>query len=79
LYQALRRKGYDVIKPEGTFYLFPRIPVEDGEAFLKGLMANLLLVVPGQSFGSPGHFRLALCVDERTVDLAIERLPSAGL
>ena len=77
LHGALREKGYDVVKPEGTFYLFPRVPVEDEEAFLQGLMDNFLLVVPGESFGSPGYFRMALCVDERTVDLAIDRLPSA--
>ena len=78
MYAALREKGYEVVKPDGTFYLFPRIPVEDGEAFLHGLMENFLHVVPGESFGSPGHFRLALCVDEQTVDLAIDRLPPAG-
>jgi aspartate aminotransferase len=78
LYGALKEKNYDVVKPEGTFYLFPRVPVEEEEAFLQGLMENFLLVVPGESFGRAGYFRLALCVDERTVDLAIDRLPPAG-
>jgi aspartate aminotransferase len=78
LYDALRQKGYDVVKPDGTFYLFPRIPIADEEAFLRGLMENFLLVVPGYSFGSPGYFRLALCVDEKTVDLAIDLLPPAA-
>jgi aspartate aminotransferase len=78
LYGALREKGYEVVKPDGTFYLFPRVPTDDVQSFIQGLLENFLLVVPGESFGLADHFRLALCVDEKTVDLAIDRLPPAG-
>ena len=47
------------------------------EAFAREAMDNLLLVVPGGAFGCKGYFRIAYCVDRRTVDLAIERLPRA--
>ncbi len=74
---ALTDKGYEVKCPEGAFYLFPRTPGGDDEAFVRQAMRDLLLVVPGGTFGRAGHFRIAFCVDERTVDLAIERLPAA--
>ncbi|MFV2072959.1 MAG: aminotransferase class I/II-fold pyridoxal phosphate-dependent enzyme [Thermoanaerobaculales bacterium] len=67
-----------VIPPDGAFYLFPRTPDGDDAAFVKRAMDSLLLVAPGSTFGHPGHFRMAFCVDQRTVDLAVERLPEAG-
>jgi aspartate aminotransferase len=75
LLEALRERGYDVVTPDGTFYLFPRTPGGDDDVFVKRLMEELLLVVPGTTFGMPGYFRMAFCVDERTVDLALRRLP----
>jgi len=74
---ALKEKGYEVSAGEGTFYLFPKTPGGDDEAFVRQAMDNLLLVVPGSAFGCKGYFRIAYCVDRRTVDLAIERLPLA--
>jgi aspartate aminotransferase len=78
LLQALVEKGYEVESPEGTFYLFPRTPGDDDEAFVQRAVEDLLLLVPGGTFGREGHFRIAFCVDERTVDLATKRLPRAG-
>jgi aspartate aminotransferase len=75
LLEALRDRGYDVVTPDGTFYLFPRTPGGEDEPFVRRLMEELLLVVPGGTFGMPGYFRIAFCVDERTVDLALRRLP----
>ncbi len=77
LLEALAGKGYEVLPPEGTFYLFPRTPGGDDEAFVRRAMERLLLLVPGGTFGRPGHLRLAFCTDEHTVDLAVERLPDA--
>jgi len=64
-----------VESPEGAFYLYPRTPGNDDEAFVARAIENLLLLVPGGTFGREGHFRMAFCVDERTVDLAVKRLP----
>ena len=78
LFAALVEKGYEVMAPDGTFYLFPRAPGGDDEAFVQRAMKDLLLFVPGSTFGCNGHFRIAYCVDDRTVDLALERLPEAA-
>jgi len=78
LHEALVRNGYELDLPEGTFYLFPRTPGGDDEAFVKKAAEELLLLVPGGTFGCEGRFRLAYCVDERTIDLALQRIPSAN-
>jgi aspartate aminotransferase len=75
---ALKEKGYEVMPADGTFYLFPRTPGGDDEGFVRRAMEDLLLVVPGGTFGCDGYFRIAYCVNDRTVDLALERLPQAA-
>jgi aspartate aminotransferase len=59
--------GYEFIKPAGTFYLFPRSPIEDDVEFVRALQEELILVVPGSGFNGPGHFRIAFCVDDETI------------
>jgi aspartate aminotransferase len=77
LLEALAEKGYEVCCPEGTFYLFPRTPGGDDTAFVRRATEDLLLLVPGTTFGREGHFRIAYCVDDRAVNLTLERLPLA--
>ena len=78
LMARLTELGYEFTVPEGAFYLFSKTPGGDDEAFVRKAMDDLLLVVPGGTFGTPGHFRLAFCTDDRTVDLIAERLPPAS-
>ena len=59
--------GYEFIRPSGAFYLFPKTPVPDDVKFVKTLQDELILTVPGSGFGGPGHFRIAFCVDDRTI------------
>ena len=65
--KGLAEAGYDFITPPGTFYLFPRTPIEDDVQFVQTLLEELILVVPGSGFGGPGHFRIAFCVDDGTI------------
>ena len=62
--------GYEFIKPEGAFYLFPRTPIEDDVAFVAALQEENILTVPGSGCGRPGYFRIAYCVDDRTIENA---------
>jgi aspartate aminotransferase len=59
--------GYDFLKPEGTFYLFPKAPGGDDLAFVRELQARLILTVPGRGFGLEGYFRIAFCVEDRVI------------
>lgn len=71
LCENLREIGYDVIKPEGTFYMFPRAPIDDDIRFVKALQKELILTTPGSGFDRSGHFRIAFCVDDNVIRKAL--------
>ena len=77
LYNALTGFGYDVIKPEGAFYLFPKSPLEDDVAFVARLREKLILTVPGVGFGGPGFFRIAYCVSDETIEGSLKGFEEA--
>ncbi len=68
IHDALSRAGFDVVKPQGAFYFFPRAPGGDDVAFCQSLTKRRVLVVPGSGFGCPGHFRLSYCVADEVID-----------
>jgi aspartate aminotransferase len=63
--------GYQVRKPEGTFYLFPESPVPDDVAFIHMLLEEGVLAVPGSGFGRRGYFRLSLTVPDSTIQKSL--------
>ncbi|HOQ44611.1 MAG TPA: pyridoxal phosphate-dependent aminotransferase [Bryobacteraceae bacterium] len=71
LVDALTRIGYEVTKPQGTFYLFPKSPIPDDLAFIRLLLQEGVMAVPGSGFGRPGYFRLSLTVPLETVKRSI--------
>ncbi len=71
LYGELTDIGYDVVKPQGAFYMFPKSPVEDDVEFVAELQKRNVLVVPGRGFGMPGHFRISFCVTDETLSGSI--------
>lgn len=77
LHGALTSFGYDCVKPEGAFYLFPRSPIEDEIAFVGKLREKLILVVPGSGFGGPGCFRISYCVSDETIEGSLEGFEKA--
>jgi aspartate aminotransferase len=56
----LERIGYKLTRPQGTFYVFPESPIPDDIAFIRELLREGILAVPGAGFGRSGYFRLAL-------------------
>lgn len=72
LYQELTSLGFSVVKPSGTFYMFPKALEEDAKEFVrKGLNYDLLLV-PGDTFECPGYFRIAYCIDTEKVERSLD-------
>jgi aspartate aminotransferase len=67
LAEGLRAAGYDFSLPAGAFYLFPKSPTPDEARFVALLKEENILVVPGSAFGTPGYFRIAYCVDDKTI------------
>ncbi|MFC2033343.1 pyridoxal phosphate-dependent aminotransferase [Chloroflexota bacterium] len=78
LYMSLTEMGYSLVKPQGAFYMFPKTPIEDDVAFVKELQQFMVLTVPGSGFGTPGYFRLAYCVDDRTLEGSITGFQKAA-
>ncbi len=67
LYNHLTKLGFEVIKPQGAFYLFPKCPIPDDNAFKDAALKYNILLVPGRGFGTPGYFRLAYCVSKKVI------------
>lgn len=72
LCDGLSSLGYRFQKPEGAFYLFVRSPIEDDVAFVKELLKERIITVPGSGFGGPGYFRIAYCVGDKTITNAMD-------
>lgn len=68
LYNHLVKLGFDCIKPEGAFYLFPKALIDDDVEFTKRAVKYNLLLVPGKGFGCPGYFRIAYCVSRNIIE-----------
>jgi aspartate aminotransferase len=71
LYGGLVDVGFEVVRPEGAFYLFPKTPIPDDVAFVNALREEHILVVPGVGFGRSGHIRLVYCVEEDVIRRAL--------
>ena len=68
--EMLTELGFQVVRPQGAFYLFPKSPEPDDVAFVKRAQQENILVVPGSGFGGPGHFRISICCAEETIQRA---------
>jgi aspartate aminotransferase len=78
LYEGMTEVGYEIQKPQGSFYMFPKSPLDDDLAFCAELLERLVLVTPGVGFGFPGYFRIAYCVEKRIVEGALPVLQEVG-
>jgi aspartate aminotransferase len=79
LYKELTRIGYEVVKPQGAFYFFPKSPLEDEVEFVKKLAEKRVLVVPGRGFGLPGYFRISFCFPDSVIEGSIAGFEQAFL
>ena len=80
LYNKLKALGFEVERPGGTFYLFPKALEEDANAFCRRAREFDLLLVPSDTFGVTGYVRLAYCIDTEKVKRslpALEKLAAA--
>lgn len=71
LYEGLTAAGFECMRPQGAFYLFPKALEEDDAAFCARAREFDLLLVPGADFGCPGYFRAAYCVRTEMIERAL--------
>jgi aspartate aminotransferase len=78
LYGALSQWGYDMVHPEGTFYLFGAVPGGDGDRFFDALADRDVFVMPGKVLDTPRHFRLCLTASDAMVQRALPAFQEAA-
>ena len=74
LYDELTSLGFEVVKPGGTFYIFPKALEDDAVAFCNKGKDYDFIGVPADSFACPGYFRLAYCIETEKVYRSLEAL-----
>ncbi|WLR43180.1 aminotransferase A [Bacillus carboniphilus] len=81
VYKRLIKMGMDVVKPDGAFYLFPKVPFQNMTSFqfaIDLLEKARVAVVPGSSFSlyGEGYFRLSFAYNMAQLKEALDRLES---
>lgn len=72
--------GFEIIKPDGAFYIFAKIPAvynQDSFAFLKDFaQKKAVAFIPGAAFGryGEGYVRLSYAASMETIEEAMKRL-----
>ena len=76
----MTKLGFEIIKPDGAFYIFAKIPVgynQDSFAFLKDFAhKKAVAFIPGAAFGQygEGYVRLSYAASMETIREAMKRL-----
>ena len=75
-------QAFEVVKPGGAFYLFPKAPWGTASQFVERAVREGVLVIPGNIFSARDtHFRISYAANERTLERGIAalcRLARAG-
>jgi aspartate aminotransferase len=74
IYNELMSLGFTCVKPDGTFYIFPKALEADSIAFCQKALKYDLILVPADTFGAPGFFRMAYCIDTDKVKRSLPAL-----
>ena len=72
LYKELTSLGFECIRPGGTFYMFPKALEADAIAFSEKAKKYNLILVPSDSFGVEGYFRIANWIATEKVERSLE-------
>ena len=71
LYNHLTGLGFELVKPGGGFYFFPKSPISDDVEFVRQAQKYNILLVPGSGFGAPGYFRIAYCIEMAIIERSL--------
>ena len=76
-YEGLRKR-FEVVKPEGAFYIFPKAPAgQTASAFVARAIENNVLVIPGNVFSEKDtHFRISYATSDEKLARGCEILCS---
>jgi aspartate aminotransferase/aminotransferase len=74
IYNGLK-DAFEVTKPNGAFYIFPKAPGGDGDAFVAKAIENGILIIPGSVFSErKTNFRISFAATDETLHKGVEAL-----
>ncbi len=75
IYEGLIDAGFEAARPGGAFYIFPKAPNGDGQAFVEEAVKERLLMVPGNVFSERNtHFRISFAASREKLAEGIQVL-----
>ena len=79
LMDAMDAAGFEYVRPQGTFYMFVKTPVEDDTEFVAKAKEDFhVLCSAGAAFDCPGYVRFAFCVDYDMILRAAPHINALG-
>jgi aspartate aminotransferase/aminotransferase len=73
MYNGLVEAGYSVVKPGGSFFIYPEAPGGDDLEFCELALANKLIIVPGRNFSRrSSHVRVSIGAPDETIERGLE-------
>lgn len=75
---VLTDTGFEVLRPEGTFYLWSEWPAGDPERHWNALADSDVFVMPGALMSSPRHLRISLTASDEMVERALPAFAKLG-
>jgi aspartate aminotransferase len=78
LTEGLLRAGFEVLQPEGTFYLWCKWPAGDPERHWNILADRKVFVLPGSVMNAPAHLRISLTASDQMVERALPAFAVIG-
>jgi aspartate aminotransferase len=75
---TLTDAGYEVLRPQGTFYLWSKWPKGDAERIWNRLADRDVFVLPGSIMDAPDYFRISLTATEQMIERALPAFAPAA-
>ena len=76
IYDRFRDLGFELWKPEGAFYIFPKC--KNAREFITTLyLRHKVIAYLGEWFGAPDHIRLSYALDVKEIEEGIGRIKEA--
>jgi len=69
------KNRFNIVKPDGAFYVFPEAPGKDADAFVEKAIKRKVYIIPGKVFSEKNtHFRISFTTEEEKINRAVNVL-----
>ena len=78
LVDLLQKAGFEIVWPQGAFYLFMKTPIDDDKEFVNIAKSYRIICSSGAAFDCPGYVRFAYCVDYSMIERSVDAVMALG-